>query len=66
VNDALSVERLSQPAADDAPATAYVRVAGVGKTFALPRKRSIKALDGITFDVARGELVAVVGPSGCG
>jgi ABC-type Fe3+/spermidine/putrescine transport system ATPase subunit len=27
---------------------------------------STKALDGVSFDVARGEIVAVLGPSGCG
>jgi NitT/TauT family transport system ATP-binding protein len=45
---------------------AYARVAGIGKTFALPKKKWLRALDDITFDLARGELVAVVGPSGCG
>jgi len=28
--------------------------------------REVPALDGITFDVARGEFVSIVGPSGCG
>jgi NitT/TauT family transport system ATP-binding protein len=66
VNDSLAAQRLSQPAAGDAAAAAFVKVAGVGKTFPLPKKRSLHALDGITFDMARGELVAVIGPSGCG
>ncbi len=26
----------------------------------------VRALDGVTFDVRRGEIVALVGPSGCG
>jgi NitT/TauT family transport system ATP-binding protein len=59
-----------RPVADalrtDAPVAAYARVAGVDKTFGLPQKRTLHALSGITFDIARGELVAVVGPSGCG
>jgi ABC-type nitrate/sulfonate/bicarbonate transport system ATPase subunit len=40
----------------------------VGKTFAPTRRGglAVTALDGITLDVATGEIVAVVGPSGCG
>ena len=26
----------------------------------------MRALDGVTFDVPRGELTSVIGPSGCG
>ena len=47
-------------------AAAYATVRGIGKTFALPKKKSLRALDDITFDMTKGELVAVVGPSGCG
>ena len=49
-----------------AGAAAYAKVSGIGKTFALPKKQSVRALENINFDLARGELVAVVGPSGCG
>ena len=45
---------------------AFVRIAGVSKSFVLQRKASLLALDAIDLDIGRGELVAVVGPSGCG
>jgi NitT/TauT family transport system ATP-binding protein len=67
VNDAPSRAALSAGVArSGAPVEAYARVSGVDKTFALPKKRTLHALAGVTFDMARGELVAVVGPSGCG
>ena len=37
-------------------------IAHIGKTYA----NYVRALDGITLDVAPGEIVAVVGGSGCG
>ena len=62
---------MSQPMAAPVPqqppvAEPFVRVGGVSKTFALGRKKSLLALDSVSFDLAKGELVAVVGPSGCG
>jgi putative ABC transport system ATP-binding protein len=42
---------------------AAVSVSGVSKTFDGGR---IHALDGVSFEVAAGELVALTGPSGCG
>ena len=39
-----------------------VRVVDVTKEFA----GGVRALDGVTFDVPRGELTSVIGPSGCG
>ncbi len=56
---AVASGRESKPAA-------YASVRGVGKTFALAKKQSVRALDSISFDLGAGELVAIVGPSGCG
>jgi ABC-type nitrate/sulfonate/bicarbonate transport system ATPase subunit len=45
-----------------------VSLDGVRKTFAPARRKgvAVTALDGVSFQVATGEIVAVVGPSGCG
>jgi NitT/TauT family transport system ATP-binding protein len=39
-----------------------VRVTDVAKEY----EGGVRALDGVSFDVPRGELVSVIGPSGCG
>lgn len=48
--------------ADRSPA---LRVQGLGKRVALP-SGELTILDGIAFDIARGEVVAIVGASGSG
>ena len=40
-------------------------VRGLEKTFRL-RDTEVRALDGVDFDVARGEFFVLLGPSGCG
>lgn len=40
---------------------AYVQLIGLSKHFG-----AVKALDGLTLEIAQGELVALLGPSGCG
>jgi multiple sugar transport system ATP-binding protein len=47
---------------------AEVRLEGVSKRFAEAARGEATpaALEGISFEVARGELVVIVGPSGCG
>ncbi|MDE3135846.1 MAG: ABC transporter ATP-binding protein [Acidobacteriota bacterium] len=39
---------------------------GLRKSFALPDGGSIRAVDGVDFDLCSGETLAVVGESGCG
>ncbi len=47
------------------PDPGYVAVRDVGRVFAGPGG-SVRALDRISFDVRRGEFLAILGPSGCG
>ena len=42
-----------------------IRVEGVAKSFAAD-DGALHVLDGISFEVADGDIVAIVGPSGCG
>ena len=42
-----------------------ISLRNVSKTYE-QREQSIRALQSITFDVARGSFVSIVGPSGCG
>lgn len=41
-------------------------VTGLKKSYITKKKEEVKALDGVSFEVGQGELVAVNGPSGCG
>ena len=43
-----------------------LQIADVSKTYDLDSENPIKALDGVTLNVAEGEFVSVIGPSGCG
>jgi NitT/TauT family transport system ATP-binding protein len=48
----------------EAPA---ISVRGVSKTFRRPKaQHGVKALDGVSFDIAPNRFVSIVGPSGCG
>jgi len=61
--------RLEAPAEEPLSSqTTGVAVTGAARRFAPARRRRdpVVALDGLSLDVAAGEVVAVVGPSGCG
>lgn len=45
---------------------ALMKVSQLSKEFKIGRKRYLKAVDGISFEVYRGETLGVVGESGCG
>ena len=58
-----------QPGADNARSempTPTIRLESVSKKFLSKSGEEVKALEGITFDVARSEFVSIIGPSGCG
>jgi NitT/TauT family transport system ATP-binding protein len=44
---------------------AFIKVENVSKTF-LAREEVVKAIEEVSFDVKKGEFVAILGPSGCG
>jgi ABC-2 type transport system ATP-binding protein len=48
------------------PATRAIEARGLVKTYPGPGKTRVSALDGLTLDVARGTIFALVGPNGAG
>jgi peptide/nickel transport system ATP-binding protein len=47
------------------PAT-LLSVRGLSVDFPLPSGEAVRVVDGVSFDIAKGEIVALVGESGCG
>ena len=48
------------------PATPLLSVAGLTKHFPIGRGTVVRAVDGVDFEVRKGETLGVVGESGCG
>ena len=48
------------------PANGGVELTGVTKRFVTPAGTAMTAIRDVTFTVAPGEFVAIVGPTGCG
>jgi branched-chain amino acid transport system ATP-binding protein len=55
------VIEIAHPAPSDTDPEAIVRIRNVSKSFG-----GIRAVDDVTFDVRRGEILGVIGPNGCG
>lgn len=45
---------------------AILEVENLGKSYAVRNGKTIKAVDGISFQVGRGEIVGILGPNGAG
>src|ERR1700716_2375659 len=62
--DTLAMPLATTPAAPAAD-RAFIQVRQARKVYASGEK-SVEALSDVSFDVARGEFIAILGPSGCG
>src|SRR5665811_1523914 len=55
-----------RPSPSPAGAKPLVRVENVVKHFPVGLGQSVKAVDGVTFEIREGETLGLVGESGCG
>jgi ABC-type polar amino acid transport system ATPase subunit len=46
--------------------SAFIRIKDAVKTFGDPARGGVRALDGVSLEVAKGEVVLIIGPSGSG
>jgi phospholipid/cholesterol/gamma-HCH transport system ATP-binding protein len=58
-----SSEEASSPAV---PPDVVLALGGVTKSFTSPAGKQVRVLDGVTFDLRRGECLVIMGGSGCG
>jgi phospholipid/cholesterol/gamma-HCH transport system ATP-binding protein len=58
-----SSEEASSPAV---PPDVVLALGGVTKSFTSPAGKQVRVLDGVTFDIRRGECLVIMGGSGCG
>ena len=61
-----SPRALSHPGDRGGPAQPMLIASGLQKHFPLPGGGAVRAVDGVSFTVAKGETLGVVGESGCG
>jgi NitT/TauT family transport system ATP-binding protein len=60
------MDAIAPPAAARTGVDLAIRVEGVSHAFQTPDGKPMLALDDVTFDVPRGQFLALVGASGCG
>lgn len=58
--------RLKPKAAPGAGNAEFIRVTGVGKSFAQRDAGAVPVLDGVNLAIAENEFISLVGRSGCG
>jgi sodium transport system ATP-binding protein len=54
---------MAQPAVS---ASAFIQVQNLTKTFHDPKRGEVRAVDGVSFNVGRGEIFGLLGPNGAG
>jgi NitT/TauT family transport system ATP-binding protein len=59
---------IGEPAADIRAASrlSFIRIENVAKRYKSRQGESINAIEQVSLDIARGEFISLVGPSGCG
>jgi ABC-type nitrate/sulfonate/bicarbonate transport system ATPase subunit len=60
------MERAMSPKTMGVDVASSLRAVNVSKQFVAPDGREVVALEGVSLEVAAGEMVSLVGPSGCG
>lgn len=64
--DTMGTDVRDQPVSTPAAGEPAVRLVDLEKTFTRADGTTVKPIDGISMDIAPGELVVLLGPSGCG